>query len=80
MNGCIIVLTNTGISIFDKTKKLNWFTTKEPTSRVWNLDLAIFQQTESASPVAMANYHAESPVAMMKYPAESPAAMMKYPA
>ena len=44
INGCTIELTNTGISNFDKTKTLIWFTPKESSSRVWNLDLAIFQQ------------------------------------
>jgi len=44
MNGCTIELIDTGISIFDKTKTLTWFASKEPTCRVWNLDLAIFQQ------------------------------------
>ena len=52
MNGCTIELTNTGISIFDKTKTLIWFTPKEPSSRVWNLDLATFQQVENTNSIA----------------------------
>ena len=49
VNGCTIEFTNTGISIFDNTKSLIWFTPKEPSSRVWNLDLAIFQQVENTN-------------------------------
>ena len=52
MNGCTIVLTNTGISIFDKTKTLIWFTPKKRSSRVWDLDLATFQQTENTKSIA----------------------------
>jgi len=43
INGCTIELTNTGISIFDNTKTLICFTPEHPTSRVCNLDRAIFQ-------------------------------------
>ena len=52
MNGCTIELTNTGNSIFDKTKTLIWFTPKAPFSRVWNLDLASFQQTKNTNSIA----------------------------
>ena len=62
MNGCIIELTNTGTSIFDKTKTLIWFTPKEPSSIVWNLDLSIFQQTEKTTERSVLNPSGGSPV------------------
>jgi len=63
MNGCIIELTNTGISIFDKTKTLIYFTPKESSSGVWNLDLASFQQTENTTRKPVLNPSGGSPMA-----------------